>query len=1298
MKIKALLGIGMVGLMNAALNLHAQTVDSVITNLLFEPHSIVLSSENNYIITDSANNRIVRWIPDNGQMTTLAGVPGEIGSNDGRGVLAHFFSPQGIVDAPDRGGFVVADSGNHTLRLITETGDVSLLAGAAGEPGFVNDPGNPLQARFRFPIGLAIDGDGNIYIADSKNSAIRRLGTDNSVTTVADAADGLNQPAAVTVGEGGQVFLADTRNHSIKVIEPDGTVNLVAGSGSGLVSGAKDSLFGETALFSNPRGLLWLGPTSGLLVSDSGNHTLRRVYTNTTVNAYSVETFAGIPGESGFENGTALEAKLNSPVGLALDRTSGGFIFVDLANNAVRRIQTSPPLPPVSNPRIGWVDFQKDAFGELVSILRPVSQAVFNNEVIIAILAEAATETFFTFGPTPDNPLEDVIPVPTRVNGATPPAYEDGLPVGDVPPSMIVPRGDVTIKAIGTQDGRRPSEIIRSRFQFRTANPVIQGDNPASFELNNLTLDAEMWYSVDGSDPTNTPPSLGPASNGDRLSLRIGEDDLEFKVRAFRTGFRPSDTITKVFSPTNFIPNQISFGFAAGEGSSAFVGSAGQRFYAPVTLSLLPSDALYSLQFNVGVTNLIGPAVAPGAVGFQSMLEGLIPNTSPPQFFVISNWMFIQTNIFVDDLGLEGQVLEFRDLLFTNTEQNLLGVGWLERFGKRNLFDTTRQTLTTYSQAHDTLFLGENGKVITGGYSFVIPTNAVAGNTFEIQIDRPSATSDGVSADVFIDTPTNGALGAGPINATKHVTVGQLQYVVGDVAPFRWFNAGDFGDTNLLNNDVLQVFQSAIYALNTPPAGSDFFDAMDSADGFPAEWFGLDIQNVATVDAIAPMGAAVVTVANVAGTLHFRIVDLDGRMALDMSEDDVQPEKAIDLADLQDRLTPFPADVMDLTEVQVRDIQDRVAALFDYELDFSGGNDRRINDLTLGDGLLGVNDIYVTFRRALDPTLMWYARFWSNGVRHAVAVPNRFRPANELPPSRSNRVQANMPAGGGTSFSAPRRVPPAVEFSAADVLAEPGAVISVPIHAAVSGGAPLRVMMLNLNVVPLDGAPPLTDPVEFAPAQSLGVPTFTFSTGPANYAGAWLNPSVSGLTNEGLVGALSVRVPDDASDASVYRIEFEHASGSADGLGLFRSRVREGLVMMREHLDSSLHDEIPDSWRLRHFGSLKNVLSWGSADADGDGLTNREEFLAGTLPNDVESLLRLRSHRRRSGEAGDGGGLILRWPTVKGKRYQIECAPSLSSDSWTVISDTIDGSGGEEVFTDTQDGTGPRFYRVRVAD
>ena len=109
----------------------------VVTNELSEPYGVTVDLKNNAYITDSVNNRIAKYNPDAGSLTNLAGVLGEFGSDDGPGAFAHFASPQGIVYA--RGGLVVADSGNHSIRFVTLNGTVSTLAG--GTAGFKDGAG-----------------------------------------------------------------------------------------------------------------------------------------------------------------------------------------------------------------------------------------------------------------------------------------------------------------------------------------------------------------------------------------------------------------------------------------------------------------------------------------------------------------------------------------------------------------------------------------------------------------------------------------------------------------------------------------------------------------------------------------------------------------------------------------------------------------------------------------------------------------------------------------------------------------------------------------------------------------------------------------------------------------------------------------------------------------------------------------------------------------------------------------------------------------------------------------------------
>jgi len=233
-----------------------------------------------------------------------------------------------------------------------------------------------------------------------------------------------------------------------------------------------------------------------------------------------VTTFAGTPGQAGLVDGSARSAKLNSPVGLAIDVANNGFVLADLKNNAIRRIQTGPVLPPVPAPEIGWVDFTAPP-ATVVSVLRPGSSFIFNNDVVIAILDTDGTETHYTSGPTPASPLNDTIPNPSSKVGSTPPNYFDGMFPDQVPPSIVLPLPDVTIKAIGFQSGRLSSSVVSTRVQFRVAAPAIQGNNAASFKVIDQTVGSKLWYTLDGTNPTNGAPSIGPVTSGTTLSLNI---------------------------------------------------------------------------------------------------------------------------------------------------------------------------------------------------------------------------------------------------------------------------------------------------------------------------------------------------------------------------------------------------------------------------------------------------------------------------------------------------------------------------------------------------------------------------------------------------------------------------------------------------------------------------------------------------------------------------------------------------------------------------------------------------------
>jgi sugar lactone lactonase YvrE len=298
-----------------------------IVNYMNQPSGVAVDSTGNIYVVNSGDQKIY-IITSGGSVSTFAG--STTGSTDGNGTAAKFNYPRGVA-VDGLGNVYVADTGNHMIRKITPAGLVTTVAGSTS--GFADGTGT--AARFSGPQGLAVDSTGNIYVADTNNFKIRKITPDGVVSTLAGStygfADGIGINASfkhifgVSVDSTGNVYVADTYNNMIRKITPDGVVSTLAGS----TPGSTDAT-GTNAKFNSPNGLA-VDSIGNVYVADSGNNKIRKITPDGVVS-----TLAG-SGLRGSEDGIVTAASFNSPNGVALD-SKGNIYVADINNKKIRKI------------------------------------------------------------------------------------------------------------------------------------------------------------------------------------------------------------------------------------------------------------------------------------------------------------------------------------------------------------------------------------------------------------------------------------------------------------------------------------------------------------------------------------------------------------------------------------------------------------------------------------------------------------------------------------------------------------------------------------------------------------------------------------------------------------------------------------------------------------------------------------------------------------------------------------------------------------------------------------------------
>ena len=319
---------------------------------LDEPLGVAFDAAGNLFIADEGSHRIFK-VDTSGQLTVVAGI-GIFGfSGDGGPATSASLASPVSVALDGAGNLFITDQGNQRIRRVdAATGIITTVAGN-GFGGFSGDGGPATSASLTNPFDVALDGAGNLFIADFSNSRIRKVDTSGIITTVAGnggftfSGDGgpatsasLRSPTGVALDGAGNLFIADGGNFRIRKVDTSGIITTVAGNGSSEFSG--DGGPATSASLTNPFGVA-LDGTGNLFIADEGSNRIRKVDTSGIIT-----TVAG-NGSSGFsgDGGPAISASLSGPIGVALDGT-GNLFFADAGNNRIRKVDTSGIISTVA--------------------------------------------------------------------------------------------------------------------------------------------------------------------------------------------------------------------------------------------------------------------------------------------------------------------------------------------------------------------------------------------------------------------------------------------------------------------------------------------------------------------------------------------------------------------------------------------------------------------------------------------------------------------------------------------------------------------------------------------------------------------------------------------------------------------------------------------------------------------------------------------------------------------------------------------------------------------------------------
>jgi hypothetical protein len=320
------------------------------------PYYLATDLPGNVYIGDQGNH-VVRMVSPSGSITTVAG-NGGIGytGDNGPATDATLNTFAGIA-VDGAGNLYIADPNNVVIRKVDNTGIITTFAGN-GTVGYTGDGGPATDAQLYGPSGVAVDNAGNVYFTEGVNSVVRMVDNTGVISTFAgnqalggaysgdggQATDaGLGNPVGIAIDGAGNVYVSDRNNSVVRKIDPTGVISTFAGNGTPGYSG--DNAAATNAQLNQPYQLS-VDAAGDLFIADASNNVIRKVNTSGIISTYAGNGISGYNGDGG----PAVSAQLANPTGVTVNTNNGNVYIADYLNNVVRLVTNTPPSYVFASP------------------------------------------------------------------------------------------------------------------------------------------------------------------------------------------------------------------------------------------------------------------------------------------------------------------------------------------------------------------------------------------------------------------------------------------------------------------------------------------------------------------------------------------------------------------------------------------------------------------------------------------------------------------------------------------------------------------------------------------------------------------------------------------------------------------------------------------------------------------------------------------------------------------------------------------------------------------------------------